>query len=189
MEKFVKSLSFHKKLNDLNLSGNAFSLNSARLIGNYLVFHGAKLENFNLSHCKISYQGTRYIIDALNRNTSIRYFNFAHNDMTSSTFEFSIKMGAIITRHPNLMHADITCTSLAREEVLFIGLALSMSKTMLSLHLSGNTLPYYDRIFMRSLIAARVGFRFKNDAMAKKIKNNKEFTNIMHLASHQNYSH
>ena len=76
--------------------------------------------------------------------------------MTSSTYEFAIKLGAIITRHPNLMHIDITSTGLKREEVLFIGLALSMSKTMLSLHLSGNTLPYYDRIFLRSLIAARV---------------------------------
>ena len=88
----------------------------------------------------------------------------------------------------NLMHADLTCTTLCREEVLFIGLALSMSKTMLSLHLSGNTLSYYDRIFLRSLIAARVGFRFKSDAEKDKIKNNKEFTNIMHLASHNNYS-
>jgi len=162
MEKFVRHLKIHKRLFDLNLSGCAFSLTSARLIGHYIIFDGNNLQNLNLSHCKTSYQGTRYIIDSLNRNTTMRYFNFAHNDLTSTTFEFSIKVGAIITRHPNLMHADLTCTNLCREEVLFIGLALSMSKTMLSLHLSGNTLSYYDRIFLRSLIAARVGFRFKS---------------------------
>jgi hypothetical protein len=73
-------------------------------------------------------------------------------------------MGAIITRHPNLMHADLTNCGLRREEVLFLGLALTMSKTMLSMHISGNTLPYYDRIFLRSLMAARVSYKFKNDA-------------------------
>jgi hypothetical protein len=99
------------------------------------------------------------MIDALNRNSTIRYFNFGYNAMDSTLFEYSIKMGAVITRHPNLMHVDLSCCGMKREEVLFLGLALSMSKTMLSLHLTGNTLPYYDRIFLRSVIAARVGYR------------------------------
>lgn len=90
-------------------------------------------------------------------------FNFAFNDMKSSKCEFSIKVGAIITRHPNLMHIDFTNVGFSKEEVIFIGLALSMSKTMLGIHLSGNNLPYYSRLFLRSLIAARVDYRFKND--------------------------
>jgi hypothetical protein len=52
---------------------------------------------------------------------------------------------------------------LKREEMLFIGIALSMSKTMLSLHITGNNLPYYDRIFLRSLIAAKVQYRLTVD--------------------------
>ena len=96
----------------------------------------------------------------MNRNTSIRYFNFGGNSLSSTIYEYSIKLGAIITRHPNLMHIDLTATQIKREEIIFIGLALSMSKTMLSLHMTGNMLPYYDRIFLRSLIAAKVGFRW-----------------------------
>jgi len=43
-----------------------------------------------------------------------------------------------------------------REEVMFIVLAMSTSKTFLSLHLTGNELPYYDRVFLRAVVAARV---------------------------------
>jgi hypothetical protein len=65
-----------------------------------------------------------------------------------------------------------------------------MSKCMLSLHLSGNNLPYYDRIFLRTLVAAKVGFKFSTEGMYDhKIRNNKEFTQVMHLAQGvQNYS-
>jgi hypothetical protein len=95
---------------------------------------------------------------------------------SGGNYEFSIKMGAMITRHPTLMHLNLTATNIQREEVLFIGLALSMSKTMLSLHLSGNELPYYDRIFLRTLIAARVGYRMKFDHdKSNLVRNNKEF--------------
>jgi hypothetical protein len=113
----------------------------------------------------------------MTRNLNIRTFDFSYNDLKSGgNYEFSIKLGAIITRHPTLMHINLTSTSIKKEEVLFIGLALSMSKTMISLHLSGNELPYYDRIFLRTLIAARVGYRVKFDnEKSGKVKNNKEF--------------
>lgn len=35
-------------------------------------------------------------------------------------------------------------------------IAMSVSKSFLSLHISNNDLPYYERIFLRSIIAARV---------------------------------
>ena len=70
-----------------------------------------------------------------------------------------------------------------------MGLALYMSKTALALHLSGNTLPYYDRMFLRTLACARVTYKFKNDARhADEIRNNKEYTHIMHLGSRKNYN-
>ena len=94
----------------------------------------------------------------MNRNTTIRVFNFSHNDLSSESFEFSIKITAMVTRHPSLMHLNITSTNLKREEILFIGLAVSLSKTLQSLHLTAGTLPYYERIFLRSVLAARVSF-------------------------------
>ena len=86
-------------------------------------------------------------------------FNFSNNDLSSSTSEFAIKIGALISRHPHLMHMDLSNTGLEREEVLFIGMALTWSDNMLSLHLTGNKLPYYDRIFLRTILSARVAYR------------------------------
>ena len=137
----------------------------------------------DLSHCRISYQGSRYIIDALNRNTCIRNFNFSHNDLTSSSFEFSIKIASIITRHPSLQHVDITNTNLKREEILFVGLSLPISKTLLSCHLTAQKLPYYERIFLRACIAARVGFQFRTSTQKKGINSNKEKNQILQISS------
>lgn len=110
----------------------------------------------------------------MNRNTTCRAFNFAYNDLTSTAYEFSIKLASIITRHPSLMHIDISKTNLKREEVLFIGISLSNSKTLLSCHLTANELPYYERIFLRSVIAARVQFEIKSLTAKKVVKSNKE---------------
>ena len=76
------------------------------------------------------------MIDALNRNINIRTFNFSHNDLTSASYEFSIKVAAVITRHPSLQHLDITNTNLKREELMFVALSLPISKTLLSCHLT-----------------------------------------------------
>ena len=105
---FLKNMGLNKRLTDINLAGCCFSTNSSRLIADYMIYNSNSLRDLNLAYCKISYQGTRYIVNALNRNVSIRTFNFSHNDMTSATYEFTVKMGAIITRHPNLMHLDLT---------------------------------------------------------------------------------
>ena len=92
----------------------------------------------------------------MNRNTTIRKLNFSHNDLSSQTNEFSIKCASIITRHPALMHFQIANTNLKREEIMFIGLALSMSQTLMALHVTAATLPYYERIFLRAAVAARI---------------------------------
>ena len=110
----------------LNLAGCELSQQICRILSPYLV-HSYQIRELDVSHCKISFQSTRYIIDAVNRNTTIRAFNFSHNDLSSETFEFAIKIASIVTRHPALMHLQIAHTNLKREEVLFIGLALSMS--------------------------------------------------------------
>lgn len=80
----------------------------------------------------------------------------------------------MLTRHPCLMHLDITNCNLKREEIMFIGLAINQSKTLLSIHLTAQKIPYYERIFLRSILAARVGFKKHNEAMKKDINTNKE---------------
>jgi hypothetical protein len=80
----------------------------------------------------------------------------ANNDLQSSIYEFGIKLGSIMTRHPALLHADFSSCGLTRQETMFVIIAMSTSKSFLCLHISNNGLPYYERIFMKSLIAARV---------------------------------
>lgn len=72
------------------------------------------------------------------------------------------------------MHIDITNTNLKREEIMFIGLSVNQSKTLLSIHMTAQKLPYYERIFLRSIMAARVGYQQKNHQMKKDIQNNRE---------------
>ena len=157
-----------RNLEALNVAGCGLSQKACATIAR-LVLSSRTLLELDVSHCKISFQGTRYIIDALNRNLCVRNFNFSHNDLQSETFEFSIKVASMITRHPSLAHLNIAHTNLKREEMVFIGLSLSTSKVLVSLHLSGATLPYYERVFLRSVIAARVGFKFKSLAHKKDI--------------------
>ena len=66
---------------------------------------------------------------------------------------------------------------------MFIGMSLSVSKTMLSLHLSGGGFSYYERVFLRAMVAARVAFSFRNLAGRKDIKSNKERNQLLQMAS------
>jgi hypothetical protein len=84
--------------------------------------------------------------------------------MSSSVHEFSIVMAKVLSRHREIMHLDISGCGLKKEEVLFLGMALSKSKSCISLHLSANNLDYYERIFMRTLVQAEVSYHFRNAA-------------------------
>ena len=54
---------------------------------------------------------------------------------------------------------------------------------MLSLHLTAGTLAYYERIFLKSVIAARTGYQFRNLTLKKDIKSNKERNQLLQMAS------
>lgn len=86
------------KLQILNLSNNPMSPVSCRNVGSYLI-NSMFLKNLDVSNCKLQNQGTRSIIDGLNRNKNLNYFNFSSNFMSSSVYEFSIKVAKILTRH------------------------------------------------------------------------------------------
>ena len=65
---------------------------------------------------------------------------------------------------------------------MFIGMAVSTSKCMMSLHISGN-LPYYERIFLRLMIAARVNFTYRHLTNKKKVRSNREKNVLLGFAS------
>ena len=51
-----------------------------------------------------------------------------------------------------------------KEEVLFMGMAMEKSKSCIGMHLSNNNIDYYERIFLRTLINAKVNYHFRNMA-------------------------
>lgn len=65
-------------------------------------------------------------------------------------------------------------------------MAMSTSKTFLSLHLTGNELSYYDRIFLRSVIAARVQTHTKINNK-KGIQFNKDRSLVLQLAAREHF--
>ena len=81
------------------------------------------------------------------------------------------------------MHLNIAATNLRRHEIMFIALSLPTSKVMLSLHLTSSSLPYYERIFLRAVIAARVSFQYRNLVGRKEVKSNKERNQLLQMAS------
>jgi hypothetical protein len=83
------------------------------------------------------------------------------------------------------MHVDLSSTGLKKEEVLFIGMAISSSKSCIALHLSANNMDYYERIFMRTLVNAKVSYHFRNMAVeVGSIRSQKERNMIKDLSRH-----
>ena len=60
---------------------------------------------------------------------------------------------------------------------------MSTSKTLLGIHLTASGVSYYERIFLRAVIAARVSFGFKNLTARKEVKSNKERNQLLQIAS------
>jgi hypothetical protein len=113
-------------------------------------------------------------VDAVNRNITIRHLNLSYNNFKSTIFEFGIKLAQIICRHPTLLHAQFCGLGLSKQEIMFIVMAMSMSKSFLAVHVSQNDLPYYERIFLRSIIAARVHHSVKYENSRLPVKLNKD---------------
>ena len=65
---------------------------------------------------------------------------------------------------------------------MFIGLAVPISRTLLSIHLTSAKLPYYERIFLRAMVAARVVFPLKNVGNKKDVQGNREKNQILQMA-------
>jgi hypothetical protein len=83
------------------------------------------------------------------------------------------------------MHLDLSGTGLKKEEILFIGMAVSTAKSCISIHLSGNNLDYYERIFLRTLVNAKVSYHFRNMAAEQgKIRSQKERNQVMEIGTH-----
>ena len=66
---------------------------------------------------------------------------------------------------------------------MFIGLAVNQSKTLLSIHITAAKLPYYERIFLRSILAARVGYQQKNTQLKRDVTSNKEKNQVLQMAN------
>ena len=71
-----------KLLMSINFAGLPSTQHVCRELAKFIV-GSFQIREIDLSHCRINFQGTRYIIDALNRNVTIRNFNFSHNDLSS----------------------------------------------------------------------------------------------------------
>lgn len=105
--------------------------------------------------------------------------------MSSSVYEFSIKIAKILTRHQEIMHINLSATGLKKEEVLFIGMAISISSSCISIHLSANNIDYYERIFLRTLVNAKVAYHFRNMAQeVGSIRSQRERAQILELKNH-----
>ena len=82
IDPLIRELPKMTQLTNLNIAGCALTGASCRSLSLFMI-KCFTLRTLDVSHCRISYQGSRYLMDALNRNTCIRNFNFSHNDLNS----------------------------------------------------------------------------------------------------------
>lgn len=166
---FVRTQTFRpgQGVRELCLSNIPLAYGSCRHVGDILA-NTDNIKHLDLQSCKISGGGMRFIMDALTRNVGLQFLNLSHNSMVSKIYEFSIKLAKVVCGHDEIMHIDLTNTGLRQEEVLFIGMTLPLSKSCIGMHLTANNLGYYERIFLRTLIDAKVQQHFKNVAQVKK---------------------
>ena len=126
-------------LSSLDLSNLTLSLTCCKNLGQFLITSNA-IKVLDLQSCQPGQSGTRFIMDGLNRNTGLQYLNYSCNDLSSKIHEFAIKLANIVVKHNEMMHMDLSNTWLSREEVIFIGMALPMSVSLIGVHLSANGL-------------------------------------------------
>lgn len=143
-------------LRELDLSRQTLSPLICAGVGALLI-NSKELRTLELLGARLSGYSASIILDGLCRNFGLQSLNLSHNNLSSGqTHECAIKITQVIARHESLMHVDLSMCGLAKEEVIFIGMALAESRSMLALHLSGNMLEYYERIFLRTLLDAKV---------------------------------
>lgn len=165
---FIQTQTFRpgQALRELCLSNIPLAGSQCRHIGDILT-NADNLKQLELQACKISGAGMRFILDGLNRNVGLQFVNLSHNSLVSKIYEFAIKLAKVVCSHEDMVHVDLTNTGLRPEEVIFIGMTLPLSKSCMGIHLSANRLGYYERVFLRTLIDAKVQYHFKNVAQRK----------------------
>ena len=82
LEPLTRSLPSLNNLEVLSVAGCVLTQKACSTLAK-LIISSKTLLDLDVAHCNISFQGTRNIIDALNRNVRIRNFNFSHNDLQS----------------------------------------------------------------------------------------------------------
>ena len=106
-------------LSVLDLSGNNLDAISCKHLG-FLIRTSQNLYDLNLSYCGIRGHSSRVILNSLLYNQSIKHLNLCWNSFASSDYEFGSKLARIIQIHGSLLHLDLTCTQLKREETMYI---------------------------------------------------------------------
>eukprot|EP00347_Sterkiella_histriomuscorum_P011119 403373687 len=152
----------------LDLSNNNLDAISCKHLG-YLIRTTSNLQDINLSYCGIRGHSARMIVNSLLLNQTIKYINLCWNSFASSDYEFGSKLARIIQVHQNLIHVDLTCTQLKREETMYIAQCLKDSVQIVSCHLTGNHVDYYSRIFLRAHLNAIVQYPNKNNSVIQNV--------------------
>lgn len=155
VSKICESLKESFTLTYLDLSHNNLDAISCKHIGQ-LMKTTHNLQHLNLSYCGIRGHSARILLNALMLNQTLKYLHLSWNSFASSDYEFGSKLARVIQVHRGLIHLDIACTQLKREEAMYIAQCLKDSNQILSCHLSGNHVDYYSRIYLRAHLNAIV---------------------------------
>ncbi|CAG9314269.1 unnamed protein product [Blepharisma stoltei] len=96
------------------------------------------LTELDLSWNQISSESTKKFLAYLRKNRSLKFLDYSWNNLSSPDSELSIYISQIFSRHPGLLHLNISHTKITDTDAGIIINGLKQSNTLIGLHLTGN---------------------------------------------------
>ena len=149
-------------LHHIDLSNTIMNFLACKMLGN-LIKISHRLQNLNLSNCALRGTSAREIVNALLFNQSLKFLNLSVNSLASKDYELGSKLARVIQVHQSLVHLDLTSVQIKREEAMYIAKCLKDSSNIVCCHLTGNSIDYYSRLYLRSHLNAIVQYPLHNN--------------------------
>lgn len=170
-----EALAGYKHLTDLKLNNFKINEEAAKSLAKALQSNFS-LKSLDLSWNEIAAKEYEELMNGLKQSKTVSYVTLANSPLlqrqqaTSITLQGTEGLGGaepldvsgivnalheFIRRNRSLLHLDLSFMSLKKDEVLWIGQACSKSRTLLSIHLTGNVSFKDCRRHMRRIMRPR----------------------------------
>jgi hypothetical protein len=153
-----------KKLNKLSISD--ISLQETAISALISGLKRSNLSHLDLSYNQIPLPATKSFLTYLRRDTKLRYLDYSWNSLASADNEVAYMLGAILRAQSCLVHLNLSNTQLDEEGLRLVLQGVRKSGTLVSLHLTGNSITMQLAEHINRLLEAKQETRLISDSAA-----------------------